>query len=87
MRKLMFLAVAAMLAGCATDAERSLQAQRDVDQMMHIYGPACERMGYKGNSNEWRDCVLKLDTKDNAQRYPTTTTCFGHPGLLQCNTF
>jgi hypothetical protein len=55
--------------------------------MMRVYGPACERLGYKGNTNEWRSCVLRLDTKDNTERYPTTTTCFGHPGLFQCNTF
>jgi len=31
--------------------------------------------------------LLRLDTKDNTERYPATTTCFGHPGLFQCNTF
>lgn len=87
MRKLILLAVVTLLAGCATDAERSLQAQKDVDQMMQIYGPACQRLGYKADSNEWRNCVLRLDTKNNVERYPTTTTCFGHPGLFQCNTF
>ena len=87
MRTLIVLAAVAMLAGCATDAERAAQAQRDVDQMMRVYGPACERLGYKSNTNEWRSCVLRLDTKDNTERYPATTTCFGHPGLFQCNTF
>jgi len=87
MRTLMFLAAVTMLAGCATDAERAVQAQRDVDQMMRIYGPACQKLGYKNDSDQWRNCVLRLDTKDNTERYPMTTTCFGHPGLFQCSTF
>ncbi|MFC5475653.1 hypothetical protein [Paraherbaspirillum soli] len=87
MRTLMFLALSAMLSGCATEAERAAQAQRDVDEMVHVYGPACDRLGYKADSNQWRDCVLRLDTKNNIERYPMTTTCFGHHGFLQCSTF
>lgn len=88
MRKLMFLAFLSLLVGCATDAERATQAQSDIEQMIRIYGPACEKLGYKADSNQWRDCVLRLDTKNNTERYyPSTTTCFGHPGFFQCNSF
>ena len=89
MRTLMFLVLAAMLAGCATtEAERAAEAQRDVDEMMRVYGPACETLGYKSDTNAWRDCVLRLDTKNNLeQRYPATTTCFGNVGFLQCSSF
>lgn len=86
MRTLMFLVLAAMLAGCATEAERSAQAQRDVDEMMRVYGPACDRLGYKSESDQWRDCVLRLDTKNSVERYPTTT-CFGNHGFFQCSSF
>ncbi|SNS84375.1 hypothetical protein SAMN06265795_107152 [Noviherbaspirillum humi] len=58
-----------LLAGCTTTAERAQQASREMEQMMQTYGPACERLGYGRNSNEWRDCVLRLSEKDDMARY------------------
>jgi len=80
----------AVLAGCATQADRTARMQREVDEMIATYGPACERLGYKGDADPWRDCVLRLNAKDAAARYsrmPTTTSCFGHRGFFQCSTF
>ena len=51
MRTLVHLALLALLAGCTTQAESTAQAEREVDQMIKVYGPACERLGYKGNSD------------------------------------
>ncbi len=88
MRILMFLAVIAALAGCATPAERAAQVQREVDEMIQVYGPACEKLGYKADSDPWRQCILRLSEKDSYQRgYPATTNCFGHRGFMQCTTF
>ncbi|AMO99380.1 putative lipoprotein [Collimonas arenae] len=87
MRTIMLLALTALLAGCATEAERAAQAQRDVDEMVRVYGPACQRLGYQSDSNQWRDCVLRMDTKNNTERYPATMSCFGHPGFTQCTAF
>ena len=78
-----------LLAGCATQAERTARVQREVDEMIATYGPACEKLGYKSDSDPWRDCVLRLSNKDAARysRGPTTTSCFGHRGFFQCSTF
>ena len=91
MRRLMILVPMLFLAaGCATQADRSAQMQREVDDMIAVYGPACAKLGYAKDSDVWRDCVLRLNTKDTIARYstaPTTTTCFGHRGFFHCSTF
>jgi hypothetical protein len=79
------------LAGCVgmTPAERAARAEAEVQRMMEVYGPACEKLGYRHDDDKWRDCVLQMSIKDEyrASRYPTTTTCFGHRGFLDCTTF
>lgn len=84
--------VSALLAGCAslTPAERAAQMQREVDEMIQVYGPACEKLGYKADTDPWRECILKLDTAKNLERYSTRATmteCWGHRGFFQCSTF
>ncbi|MGH8807597.1 MAG: hypothetical protein ACREX0_06945 [Noviherbaspirillum sp.] len=63
------VSVAAFLVGCATPAEQAAQAEREVEQMMQIYGPACEKLGFKANTDAWRNCVLSLNQKDTARYY------------------
>lgn len=76
------------VAGCATQAERAAQVQRDVDEMVRVYGPGCEKLGYKADSDPWRDCVLRLATKDSLERRDfTTTNCIGNRGFFRCSTF
>ena len=90
MRTLRYLSVftAFFLGGCATPAERAAQIQREVDEMIVVYGPGCERLGFAKGSDEWRHCILRLAERDAYYtRYPATTTCFGHAGLYQCTTF
>ena len=90
MRTLISLALAAVLAGCSTPSERAAQVERDVDEMVAIFGPACEKLGYKNDTDPWRDCVLRLSAKERAERYsrmPTTTSCIGHRGFFNCTTF
>lgn len=90
MKTLLIAGIAAVLAGCATPADRAGQAQRDVEEMVATYGPACEKLGYKASTDGWRDCILRLSTKDAYERYrsyPWTSTCFGHPGFYQCSMF
>lgn len=58
--------------------------------MIAVYGPGCERLGYANGTDQWRECILKMDTKDAITRYqttPTTTSCFGHRGFFNCTTF
>jgi len=90
MRLLLLVSLIFLSAGCATQADRSAQMQREVDDMIAVYGPACEKLGYAKGSDVWRDCVLRLNTNDTIARYstaPTTTTCFGHRGFFHCSTF
>ena len=67
MRTLIF-AIVLVLAGCATTAERSAKMQREADKMIVIYGPACEKLGYKTGTDPWRDCILRLYTNDTYQQ-------------------
>lgn len=77
-----------LLAGCVTPAERAAQVQRDVDEMIRVYGPGCEKLGYKSDSDSWRECVLRLATKDRLERREfTTTNCIGSRGFFSCSTF
>lgn len=90
-RTWLYLGVATTVFGCAVSpAERAAQAQRDMEQTIATYGPACEQLGYKSGTDLWRDCVLRLNTKDAYERYrmtPWTTSCFGSRGFYQCSTF
>ena len=85
------LVVFLALAGCATPtpAERAARAQAEMQQLMTIYGPACEKLGFRPETDNWRECVLKLATRDEVRysRHPTTTTCFGNRSLLDCTTY
>lgn len=86
------LLIPLLLAGCAalTPEERAAKVEREVDEMIRIYGPACEKLGYKNDSDHWRDCVLRLSADERRQQYinrPTTTSCIGRRGFYHCTTF
>jgi hypothetical protein len=59
----------AFVAGCATPAEQAAKAQQEVDRMIFVYGPACEKLGFKGNTDSWRNCIIGLSQKDELYRY------------------
>ncbi len=89
MRPIVPILAVLAVAGCATPAERAARMQSEVDDMITVYGPACERLGYANGSDAWRNCVLRLNTNDTIYSYrvaPTTTTCFGHRGFFHCST-
>lgn len=72
-----------------TPAERAARAEAEMRQMMQIYGPACDRLGYARDGDKWRDCVLQMSLQDEYRnsRRPVTTTCFGgRRGFLDCTT-
>jgi hypothetical protein len=76
------------IAGCATQEQRAAQVQREVEEMIRVYGPGCEKLGFKTDSDQWRDCVLRLATKDKLERRDfTTTNCIGNRGFFHCSTF
>jgi hypothetical protein len=63
------IALATMLAACATPEQQAAYKQQDMDRMMSVYGPACSRLGYAASSDQWRNCVLQLSIKDDAAKY------------------
>ena len=88
MRLVAALAMIVCLSGCATQAERAAAVQRDVEDMVAVYGPGCEKLAYKSDSDPWRECVLRLATADRLERRDFTTThCFGGHGFVNCSTF
>lgn len=60
---------AVVLAACASPAEQAARAEREIDYMVQIYAPACEKLGYTRNTDPWRNCILGLSTKDDIARY------------------
>ncbi len=88
MRLVAALAVIFSISGCATQAERAAAVQRDVDDMVAVYGPGCEKLGYKSDTDPWRECVLRLATTDRLDRNDLTTThCFGSHNFVHCSGF
>jgi hypothetical protein len=77
------------IAGCATPAERAAQWQAEVDQMVEVFGPACEKLGYKRDEDPWRSCLLRLSERDESRylRNQTTTSCIGHRGFFNCTRY
>lgn len=43
--------------------------EREMDRMIAVYGPACERLGFSKNTDVWRNCVLNLSNKDDFEQY------------------
>lgn len=78
-----------VLAGCSTPAERAASVQKEVEQMIELYGPGCEKLGFTKDTDPWRECILRLNAHDDA-RYrsrPMTTNCIGHRGFYSCTSF
>jgi hypothetical protein len=84
------LAAIGLLSGCATTPqERAARVQKEVEEMLVVYGPACEKLGYAADTDPYRDCVLRLNNRDRLMYLtrPTTTSCIGHRGFYNCTTF
>jgi hypothetical protein len=70
MRTIAIAGLAALtLAGCSTPEQRAAEIQAEMNRMMVTFGPACDKLGYAANSDPWRNCVLQLSAKEDAQRY------------------
>jgi hypothetical protein len=61
---MMPVACALLLGACASPSEQSAAMQREMDRMMLVYGPACQKLGFTAQSDQWRSCVLQLSTKE-----------------------
>jgi hypothetical protein len=69
MRTSIVLAAALLLSACATPQERAARKQAEMAEMIAVYGPACDRLGYAQQTDQWRSCIISLSTKDDVQRY------------------
>ena len=89
LRLVLIVLLLAALPGCMTQAQRAAAAQADVDDMIKVYGPACDKLGFTKDTDLWRECVLRLRAQNDARYYnrPTTTTCVGQRGFLNCTSF
>ena len=88
MRALAVSLLMVFVAGCVTQEQRAAQVQREVEELIRVYGPGCEKLGFKTDSDQWRDCVLRLATKDKLERRDfTTTNCIGSRGFFHCSSF
>lgn len=92
MKTPVLLLITLLVAACATltPEERAAKVEREIDEMIRIYGPACEKLGFRSDSDQWRDCVLRLSADERRLQYinrPTTTSCVGRRGFFHCTTF
>jgi hypothetical protein len=71
------LPVALLLAACTTPQEHAARVQAEMEQNIAVYGPACARLGYPPNSDQWRSCVLQLSTKEDLERYGNYPSYYG----------
>ena len=68
------LTIAALLAACSTPQERAAYMQAQAEEMVTVYGPACVRLGYVANTDQWRACILHLSSMEalqNSLSYPS----------------
>jgi hypothetical protein len=80
------------ISGCMmTQAERATEVQAQVDDMIKVYGPGCEKLGFAKDTDPWRECILRLRAHDdlyiprpsrttitNCVRQRSSSTCFSY---------
>lgn len=79
MRTLIVLSAALLLGACATPQQQAAQQQAEMANMIAVYGPACDRLGYTQQTDQWRNCIISLSTKDDLQRYGLNAGFGGGP--------
>ena len=88
MYRYLLVLLVAFVAACATPQQRAARVEQEVAGMIQDYGPGCERLGFKADTDPWRDCVLRLANKDALQRREImTTNCIGSRGFFSCSSF
>lgn len=83
LRYLILLLTTVLATACATPEERAASMQAEMDRMIRIYGPACARLGFPANSDQWRGCILQLSAKDDMDRYGYRP--YYHAGFARSN--
>lgn len=83
---------ALLLGGCASldPAVQAARMEQEVERMIAVYGPGCEKLGYQKDTDPWRNCILRLNDNQERERYETRasmTNCWGHRGFFHCTSF
>ncbi len=64
MRTSIVLGIGAIaLTACGTPQERAAYREDPVNAMAQEYGPACAKLGYAKDSDQWRHCVMRSSTR------------------------
>ncbi|MFC0252704.1 hypothetical protein [Massilia consociata] len=77
MSKVVMCILALGLAACSTPQERAARMQAEMAQLMTVYGPACSQLGYPQNSDQWRNCVLQLSTREELRQIGNAPAVYG----------
>jgi hypothetical protein len=49
-----------LLSSCVSDPlAQQKQATKLMEYKVQVYGPACEKLGFEKNTNEWRECIQR----------------------------
>ena len=73
-----------LLSGCMTTDERAARVQADVEVMIKVYGPGCEKLGFTKDTEQWRQCIMNLSARDSYRARPTNTSCTAFNGFVNC---
>lgn len=74
-------------AGCASNPQAEQQKATQLMQYkIHVYGPACEKLGFTKDTDPWRECIqreyeqtLIMRQPYNYWDYPYVTPYYGRP--------
>ena len=59
-RVLYMLALITLVTGCASDpAAQRKYALEQMEYKLQVYGPACEKLGFEKDTDEWRTCIQR----------------------------
>ena len=70
-----------IVAGCATQAERAAQVQREVEEMIQLYGPGCENSATRATAPGAVRAPSRPSRRRN--RYPVSTSASRNRGFVQ----
>lgn len=88
------LLISTLLCACATTPEElRARAEREANRLKQTHGQTCENLGYQPETDEWRDCLLQLESQRLMQQnywYPSypfyyPSLCHYHGGQLVCH--
>ena len=68
-----------LLAACTTPEQRRAYMLAEVESMVQVYGPACDRLGYARDTDPWRNCIVQLSVRDELARASSYNGYYGRP--------